>query len=307
MVNLQTVAESLATKCKGQAWVIVTAQNDMTKVLGEMENRLNSNDYTKIQDRFKIRMNLTSAAVAEVIQKRLLAKNVEAERELAVLYKKEADNFKTLFDFAEGGRSYKNFQSEKHFVDCYPFIPYQFPLFQSAIEDLSLHDAFQGKYSSVGERSMLGVFQHVAINVSENSEIGELATFDKMFEGIRNSLKTGIQSSILKAENNLENPFAVRVLKVLFLVKYIKSFKSTVRNLCVLMYHNFDENLAELTKRVEEALNILEQQTYIQRNGDVYEFLTDEEKNIEIEIKNTDIDRDDVTSELSKLFFIYNK
>ena len=38
-------------------------------------------------------MNLTSAAVAEVIQKRLLAKNVEAERELAVLYKKEVDNF----------------------------------------------------------------------------------------------------------------------------------------------------------------------------------------------------------------------
>ena len=44
MVNLQTVAESLATKCKGRAWVIVTAQNDMTKVHGEMENRLNSND-----------------------------------------------------------------------------------------------------------------------------------------------------------------------------------------------------------------------------------------------------------------------
>ena len=303
MVNLQTVAESLATKCKGQAWVIVTAQNDMSKVLGEMENRLNSNDYTKIQDRFKIRMNLTSAAVAEVIQKRLLAKNTDAERELAVLYKKEVDNFKTLFDFAEGSRSYKNFQSEKHFVDCYPFIPYQFPLFQSAIENLSSHDAFQGKYSSVGERSMLGVFQHVAINVSENSEIGELATFDKMFEGVRNSLKTGIQSSILKAEDNLENPFAVRVLKVLFLVKYIKEFKSTIRNLCVLMYHNFDENLADLTKKVEEALNILEQQTYIQRNGEVYEYLTDEEKDVEKEIKNTDIDRDDVVSELSKLFF----
>lgn len=69
------------------------------------------------------------------------------------------------------------------------------------------------------------------------------------------------------------------------------------------MYHNFDENLAELTKKVEEALNILEQQTYIQRNGEVYEYLTDEEKDVEKEIKNTDIDRDDVVSELSKLFF----
>lgn len=48
---------------------------------------------------------------------------------------------------------------------------------------------------------MLGVFQHVAIDVSSSSEIGKLATFDKMFEGVRNSLKTGIQSSILKAED----------------------------------------------------------------------------------------------------------
>lgn len=302
MVNLQTVAESLATKCKGQSWVIVTAQNDMSKVLGAMGNKLNSNDYTKIQDRFKIKLDLTSAAVAEVIQKRLLTKNQEAEKELVVLYKKEVDNFKTLFDFADC-QTYKNFQSESHFVDCYPFIPYQFTLFQYAIENLSAHEAFQGKYSSVGERSMLSVFQKVAIEVSKNGSLGELATFDMMFEGFRNSLKTSIQSSILKAEQHLENQFAVRILKALFLVKYIKGFKSTIRNLCVLMYNNFDENVSDLTKRVEEALNLLEQQTYIQRTADVYEYLTDEEKDVEQEIKNTEIDRDNISAELSKLVF----
>ncbi len=302
MVNLQTVAESLATKCKGQSWVIVTAQNDMSKVLGSMENKLNSNDYTKIQDRFKIKLDLTSAAVAEVIQKRLLKKNESAEKELAVLYNKESQNFSTLFDFADC-QTYKNFQDEQHFIDCYPFIPYQFPLFQYAIENLSMHDAFQGKYSSVGERSMLSVFQKVAIEVSKEGSLGELATFDMMFEGIRNSLKTNIQSSILKAEQNLDNKFAVRILKALFLVKYIKGFKSTVRNLCVLMYNNFDENVSELKTKIEEALNLLEQQTYIQRTADVYEFLTDEEKDVEQEIKNTEIERDLISNELSKLIF----
>lgn len=302
MVNLQTVAESLATKCKGKSWVIVTAQNDMSKVLGSMENKLNSNDYTKIQDRFKIKLDLTSAAVAEVIQKRLLTKNEEAEKELGVLYDKEVDNFKTLFDFADC-QTYKNYQSKSHFVDCYPFVPYQFTLFQYAIENLSTHDAFQGKYSSVGERSMLSVFQKVAVQVSKCDSIGELATFDMMFEGIRSSLKTSIQSSILKAEQHLDNEFAVRILKALFLVKYIKGFKSTVRNLCVLMYNNFDENLADLTKRVEEALNLLEDQTYIQRTADVYEYLTDEEKDVEDEIKGTEVDKDSISAELSKLIF----
>lgn len=302
MVNLQTVAESLETKCKGRAWVIVTAQNDMSKVLHEMENRMTSDDYTKIQDRFSIRMNLTSANVSEVIQKRLLQKNADAEKELAVLYNKEHDNFRTLFDFADGSQTYKNFEDERHFIDSYPFIPYQFSLFQSAIQNLSKHDAFEGRYSSVGERSMLAVFQQVAISVS-NKALGELATFDQMFDGIKLSLKTDIQNPIIKASNNLSNPFAIRVLKALFLVKYVKEFKSTIRNIAILMYSNFDENINSLNEQVQEALNVLEQESYIQRTGDLYEFLTSKEQDIETEIKGMDIDRDDIKNELQKLIF----
>lgn len=33
MTNLQTVAESLNTRCRGRAWILVTAQEDMTKVI----------------------------------------------------------------------------------------------------------------------------------------------------------------------------------------------------------------------------------------------------------------------------------
>jgi len=38
-------------------------------------------------------------------------------------------------------------------------------------------------------------------------------------------------------------------------------------------------------KAVREALSLLEQQSYLQRNGELYEFLTDAEKDVEIEIK----------------------
>jgi hypothetical protein len=52
MTNLQTVAESLATKCQGRAWIIVTAQEDMNSVLGDMSKQ-QSNDFSKIQARFR--------------------------------------------------------------------------------------------------------------------------------------------------------------------------------------------------------------------------------------------------------------
>jgi len=301
MTNLQTIAESMATKCRGRAWVIVTAQEDMGTVVGEM-GKQQGNDFSKIQARFANRMKLTSADVAEVIQKRLLMKTEEGVRLLSDTYHAQSNNFKTLFDFADGSQTYRNYQDRDHFIHSYPFIPYQFALFQSAIQNLSQHNAFEGKHSSVGERSMLGVFQQVAIQIGDH-EIGQLATFDLMFEGIRTALKSNIQRAIIQAENHLDGPFAIRLLKTLFLVKYVKEFKPTVRNLCVLMLDGFNQDLPALRKRVEEALSLLEQQTYVQRNGELYEYLTDEEKDVEQEIKNTEVESADVAAELEKIVF----
>jgi hypothetical protein len=300
MTNLQTVAESLNTKCKGRAWIIVTAQEDMSLVVGEMSNQ-KGNDFSKIQARFKNRMKLTSVNVAEVIQKRLLAKNEEGIALLSDIYHAEVNNFKTLFDFGDGSQVLRNFKDRDHFIQSYPFIPYQFELFQIAIQALSQHNAFEGKHSSVGERSMLSVFQQVAIKISDHN-IGQIGTFDLMFEGIRTTLKSDMQA-IWQAEKNLDNDFAIRLMKALFLVKYVKAFKPTVRNLRVLMMDSFKQDSLALTKQVEEALNLLEQQTYIQRNGDLYEYLTDDEKNIEQEIKNTEVESSAVAAELEKLVF----
>lgn len=301
MTNLQTIAESLATKCRGRAWIVVTAQEDMGTVVGEMSKQ-QGNDFSKIQDRFANRMKLTSADVAEVIQKRLLTKTEAGVRLLSDIYHSQSNNFRTLFDFADGSQTYRNFQDRDHFIHSYPFIPYQFALFQSAIQNLSQHNAFEGKHSSVGERSMLGVFQQVAIQIGDH-KIGQLATFDLMFEGIRTALKSNIQRAIIQAENHLDGPFAIRVLKTLFLVKYVKEFKPTLRNLCVLMLDGFHQDLPALRKRVEEAISLLEQQTYVQRNGELYEYLTDEEKDVEQEIKNTEVESTDVAAELEKIVF----
>ena len=86
----------------------------------------------------------------------------------------------------------------------------------------------------------------------------------------------------------------MRVLKALFLVKYVKEFKATPHNLRVLMLDTLRPGFGRPGQTVEEALDLLEQQTYIQRNGDLYEFLTDEEKDVEQEIKNTEVDTGEV-------------
>jgi hypothetical protein len=299
MLNLQTIAESLNTKCGGRAWVFVTSQEDMDKVVGD-RTKQQGNDFSKIQARFKTRVHLTSADVEEVIRKRLLEKNDEGTTALRTIYAAESANFKTLFDFPDGAKNYRNYTDEAHFIGTYPFVSYQFPLFQAAIIGISDHNAFEGRNSSVGERSMLGVVQDVA-KVVGTGETGTLATFDRMFEGIRASLKAQAQQQILVAERNLDNELAIRLLKALFLVKYVESFQATARNLTVLVYDRFGLDLPALAEDVKEALAELERQTYIQRNGQAYEYLTNEEQVIEEEIKNVDIDASEVSSQLFKV------
>jgi hypothetical protein len=301
MTDLQTIAESLATRCKGRAWIIVTAQQDMDSILGEMTKQA-GNDFSKIQGRFKCKVNLSSANVDEVIRLRLLAKNNKGKDMLDSLYGVQQNNLKTLFDLPDGAKKYRNFKDREHFVSSYPFIPYQFTLFQSAIQNLSKHDAFTGQYQSVGERSMLEVFQDVVKRIA-TQDVGKLATFNLMFEGVREVIKSQVLWGVTQSEQQMDDEFTKKVLKVLFLVKYVKEFQSTPRNLTVLLIERFDQDLVALRKQVDQALSTLEQQTYIKRNEDIYEYLTDKERDIEEDIKQTDVDPQAINEQISNVFF----
>lgn len=301
MLNLQTIAETLATITKGNSWILVTSQEDMDKVVGDMTKK-QKNDFSRIQARFELKVPLTSANVDEVIEKRLLDKDEQAQKLLVESYKRENAHLDTLLSFSEAGVQFKGYSGGIDFSNKFPFAPYQFDLFQQCRRALSTHNAFQGKHASVGERSMLGVFQQVIKSIEDRDERA-IVSFDMMYEGIRNELRGEIQSSIILAERNLDNRFAVKILKVLFLVKYFSNFKTTIRNISVLMIDDIDVDLKEHEKKIQEALNTLENQSYIQRNGENYEFLTDDEKDVEEEIKSTDIDDSAVPQLLKEIFF----
>jgi hypothetical protein len=279
----------------------VTSQEDMETVVGDM-NRSQQNDFSRIQARFKLKIPLTSANVDEVIEKRLLDKKDEYKDKLEKAHQSNDAHLQSLLSFSEAGVQFKGYKNDKDFANKYPFAPYQFDLFQQCRIALSNHNAFQGKHASVGERSMLGVFQQVVKHISEKDQ-KTLVSFDLMFEGIRSELRGDIQQSLQLGEKNLNDEFEIKVLKTLFLIKYFDSFKTTKRNISVLLIDDINIDLAAHDKKIEEALTVLENQSYIQRNGDIYEFLTDDEKDIEKEIKNTEIDEQAVTSLLNDILF----
>ena len=69
------------------------------------------------------------------------------------------------------------------------------------------------------------------------------------------------------------------------------------------MLSEFDTHQIKQRRKIEEALSFLERNTLIQRNGEVYEFLTNEEKDVEAEIKALDVDPSELSKEMETLAF----
>jgi hypothetical protein len=302
MLNLQTVAETLGTVCNGRAWVFVTSQADLEGVLGS--NSRAWKPRTSPRSWAGSRPSSLSPAPTCVRSSKSVSwrKRRRSPKSSPTSTTARRIISRRYYRFGDNSINLAGWRGSDEFCNFYPFHTYQFDLFQLAIQQLSKHGVFIGKYLSVGERSMLAVFQEVAKAV-RNQAVGHLATFDLMYDGISAAIRGDMQTTIKMAERQLGEGLPIRILKSLFLLKWVREFKATPRNVAILLIDHPDIDIRAHEKAVLEALALLESQSYLQRNGDLYEFLTDTEKDIEVEIKNTEIDDSMVADLLNKVLF----
>ena len=304
MLNLQTVTEDLGKECKGKCWIIVTSQQDIDSITA---TPVKGNDFSKIQGRFDTRLSLSSANVDAVIKKRILAKTDTATQSLQLLFDEKNTIIKNLIVFNDGIEK-KLYASADDFAEVYPFVPYQFNLLASTLTSIRRHGA-SGKHLSEGERSMLALFKESAVQLM-NKETGVLVPFYKFYDALSNFLDSSHSVVITRAytstyinPDNQKDVFAINVLKALFMIKYVKEIKPNLENITSLMVENIDDDRLALKAQVESALKLLTSQTLVQKLGDTYTFLSDEEQEISREINNQNVERTEVISKASELIF----
>jgi hypothetical protein len=302
MLNLQTVTEDLGTACQGKVWIVVTSQQDIDSI-----TKTKGNDFSKIQGRFDTRLSLSSANVDEVIKKRILEKNTTAEQMLRLLYEQKTTIIKNLIVFNDGIEK-KLYADDRDFAAVYPFVPYQFNLLGSVLTSIRTHGA-SGKHLSEGERSMISLFKESAVKLMDRPE-GTLIPFNVFYDALHQFLDHSHKGVISRAtDNSYINPdkhedcFSVNVLKTLFMIKYVKEITANIENITSLMIADIDTDRMELKKQVEEALKVLARQMLIQKHGDIYVFLTDEEQEINREIESQNVEMSEVVNKVSELIY----
>ena len=281
----------------------MTSQQDIDSI-----TKVKGNDFSKIQGRFDTRLSLSSANVDTVIKKRILDKTDTAAQTLRLLYEQKATIIKNLIVFNDGVEK-KLYANDRDFAEVYPLIPYQFNLMGSALTAIRIHGA-SGKHLGDGERTMLAVSKE-SIEAIKDYEVGAIVPFHRFYDTLEKFLDHSHKSVIIKAyDNSYINPehkdkdvFAINVLKTLFLIKYVQEIEPNIDNLTSLMIESINDDRIDVKQKLADALKVLDKQKLIQKSGNRYVFLTDEEQEVEREIDHQNVEMAEVINKVSEMIY----
>lgn len=301
LLNLQSLVEKFGSECGGKVWVVCTGQEAIDEII-----KVRADEFSRIQARFKTRLSLSSSSVDEVIQKRILKKNNEAESKLEAVYEKNDSVLRNLFSFTDSILDIKGYSGSREFAVNFPFVPYQFIIMQKVFAEIRKHGN-SGKHLSGGERSMLSGFQEATQKIQDKDEYA-LVPFFRFYDTVHTFLDSSIRRVIERCQKAADNGDGIEaqdvdVLKLLYLIRYIDDIPANLDNIVILMADDIRMDKITMRETVRECLNRLMSQNYIGRTGEVYNFLTDEEQDIQREIKNTSVDTASIVDRIGQMIF----
>ena len=301
LLNLQSLTEKIGSECEGKIWVICTGQEAIDEII-----KVRADEFSRIQARFKTRLSLSSSSVDEVIQKRILKKKPEATKDLEGVYEQNDSVLRNLFSFSGSILDIKGYSGPREFTENFPFVPYQFIIMQKVFAEIRKHGN-SGKHLSGGERSMLSGFQEAAQKIQEKDEYA-LVPFFRFYDTVHTFLDGSIRRVIERCQKAADNGDGIEqqdvdVLKLLYLIRYIDDIPSNLDNIVILMADDIRVDKIIMRESVRGCLDRLMSQNYIGRTGDTYNFLTDEEQDIQREIRDTNVDTASIVERISHMIY----
>ena len=302
LLNLQSLTEKIGSECEGKIWVICTGQEAIDEII-----KVRADEFSRIQARFKTRLSLSSSSVDEVIQKRILKKKPEAAKDLEGIYEQNDSVLRNLFSFSGSILDIKGYSGPREFTENFPFVPYQFIIMQKVFAEIRKHGN-SGKHLSGGERSMLSGFQEAAQKIQEKDEYA-LVPFFRFYDTVHTFLDGSIRRVIERCQKAADNGDGIEqqdvdVLKLLYLIRYIDDIPSNLDNIVILMADDIRVDKIILREAVRDSLNrLMGQKNYVNRTGDTYNFLTDEEQDVQKEIKDTNVDTASIVERIAQMIY----
>lgn len=289
MLDLQAIIQAMGVEGKNRTekreavspfWIVVTSQEKLNEVVTALDSK--KIELARLQDRFRITVDLRQADIAEVTAQRVLSKNKSAQEHLGKLFDANTGRIKDCCRLERTARNLDITRAE--FSRLYPYLPYQIELSIDIVAGLRMR---RGAHRHVGGSNRTIIKQAQQMMIHDRTKLGEapigtLVTLDRVYELLEagNLLPTEVSQEIANVSTRLKkSPLAVQVVKAIALLESVKDLPRTAHNIAVVLHPAVDAD--PLRTDVEAALKELESAQFIRNTDEGYKLLTVQEKNWE--------------------------
>jgi len=296
MLDLQAIVQAVGMEGRNRTerreavspfWIVVTSQEKLSEIVTALDSK--KIELARLQDRFRLTVDLKQTDIAEVTARRVLSKNEQAVGILGKLFDTNEGRIKECSTLEHSSRNLAI--TRKEFVRLYPYLPYQIELCIDIVAGLR---AKRGAFRHIGgsNRTIIKQAQQMMINERTrlaDAPIGSLVTLDKLYEllEVGNLLPSEVSQEIANVATRLkDNPLALKVAKAISLLESVKDLPRTSHNLAVVLHPAVDAD--PLRPEIEKALGELENAQFVRSTDEGYKLLTVQEKTWEEERNSLD-------------------
>jgi len=265
----------LANKVVAPVWVIVTSQEKLDEIVSAIDDK--RVQLSRLQDRFKIRIDMAPADIREVATKRVLAKTTDGEKLLRQRYDQAAAILQTHTRLERTARHSE--VEREDFVQFYPYLPHFVDLSIDIVSGIRLQP---GAPRTFGGSNRTLIKQAYEMLVSDrtalaDAAVGALVSLDLIFDLIEGNLSSEKQKDLTDITQRWpDDPWPARTAKAIALLEYVRDLPRTEANLAAVLYRQLggDSPLPE----VQRAVDLLRNAQFIRHTEHGWKLQTAQEK-----------------------------
>ncbi len=285
--QLQALVEEAGNRGQGKIWVMVTTHEDMGAIY--QNARALQGDFKKIEGRFRFKFSLTTENIERVLEDRIFRKTVAGRREVESTYQANPGVLRDLGELKHSSQKLPDCTLERY-ATFYPFLPYQIHLIPELVKSLRSAGG-RGEQLSGSTRTLLAISQDIlraGRRAYLAAPVGELVSFDEIFANLagEGEVSPDVRSEMNRIENVVAGatPLTRRVAEALYLIQQLNYVPRSLENIARLLVEASDEDLAQAIGRVQPELERLIAARLAALIGSEYEFLTGERRTFEEEV-----------------------
>lgn len=261
-------------------WVVVTSQEKLDEIVAAIDSK--RVELARLQDRFKLQVDLAPADIREVASKRVLPKTDAGKQELEALYARHSGLLNTTLEWEQTSRVCKINQAE--FVQFYPYPPHFVDLSIDIMSGIRLQP---GAQRQIGGSNRTIIKQAYEMLVSEKTQVaslpvGALVTLDRLYDLVEGSIASEKQLDINKVRteflNHPDDPngWTLRTVKVICLLEFVRGLPRSEKNIAACLVDHVGE--AAPLAEIKKALARLETGQHIRQTDQGWKLQTAYEK-----------------------------